>query len=417
MQGQPCRKERNRVQCSSAPEAVGVAALKTLEIFSGAGGLAKGLELSGFEHAAFVEFNKHACNSLAENFGSARVFFGDIRDFDFNNLEQIDVVAGGPPCQPFSLGGKHRANHDNRDMFPYAIRAIEKLSPKVFIFENVKGLLRETFSEYFEYIILRLSYPDFSSYEDDDWINHLEQLRGIQGQIYIGKKYDVQFKLINAADFGVPQTRERVVIVGTRSDLAVNWAFPVETHSEDRLIWDMYVTGEYWNRHNVPASLQPVLDGAMKDRIARLMDKYGMFEPELLPWKTMRDILSDTPDPKSNHGIIDHIFRDGARTYPGHTGSDFDWPSKTIKAGGHGVPGGENMIRFNDGTVRYLTTFEAKRIQTFPDDFVITGAWGEAMRQIGNAVPVLLAEKIGCALAKTLKTAQQTASMEWQEAA
>jgi len=99
-----------------------------------------------------------------------------------------------------------------------------------------------------------------------------------------------------------------------------------------------------------------------------------MFEPELLPWQTMRDALFDTPNPKSGHGIIDHIFRDGARTYPGHTGSDFDWPSKTIKAGGHGVPGGENMIRFNDGSVRYLTTFEAKRIQTFPDDFVIKGA-------------------------------------------
>ena len=78
--------------------------------------------------------------------------------------------------------------------------------------------------------------------------------------------------------------------------------------------------------------------------------------------------------------------------------------SKTIKAGGHGVPGGENMIRFNDGSVRYLTTFEAKRIQTFPDDFVIKGAWGETMRQIGNAVPVLLAEKIGVKLARQLKT-------------
>ena len=132
-----------------------------------------------------------------------------------------------------------------------------------------------------------------------------------------------------------------------------------------------------------------------------------MFEPELMPWKTIRDSLSDTPDPKSNHGIIDHIFRDGARTYPGHTGSDFDWPSKTIKAGGHGVPGGENMIRYNDGSVRYFTTFEAKRLQTFPDDFIIKGAWGETMRQIGNAVPVLLAEKIGSKLAKEMKCITQ----------
>lgn len=377
--------------------------MRTLEIFSGAGGLAKGLELSGFEHAAFVEFNKHACDSLSENFDSDRVFFGDIKDFNLDNLEQIEIVAGGPPCQPFSLGGKHRANQDSRDMFPYAIRAIERLAPKAFVFENVKGLLRQTFSDYFEYIILRLSYPNYALSENSDWKDHLNGLRSVDKFPYAGKKYNVQFKLINAANYGVPQTRERVVIVGIRSDLSISWSYPKETHSEDRLLWNMYVTGEYWDHHRIPVSLRPTLDAPLREKISKLQYRYGMFEPMGLPWKTVRDILSDTPDPKSNHGIIDHIFRDGARTYPGHTGSDFDWPSKTIKAGGHGVPGGENMIRFNDGSVRYLTTFEAKRIQTFPDDFVIKGAWGEAMRQIGNAVPVLLAEKIGCELARKLK--------------
>ncbi len=376
--------------------------MKTLEIFSGAGGLAKGLELSGFKHAAFVEFNKHACASLAENFDPERVFFGDIKDFDLDSLEQIDLVAGGPPCQPFSLGGKHQANQDSRDMFPYAIQAIERLAPKAFVFENVKGLLRQSFSDYFEYIILRLSYPDFAISKSSTWEHHLYELRNISRSNPTQKKYDVTFKLINAADYGVPQTRERVVIVGIRSDLCVPWVFPSATHSEDRLLWDMYITWEYWERHKIPKSLRPVLNGSFKEKIARVYDRCGMFEPESLPWKTIRDALFDAPDPKSNHGIIDHIFRDGARTYPGHTGSDFDWPSKTIKAGGHGVPGGENMIRFNDGSVRYFTTFEAKRIQTFPDDFVIKGALGEAMRQIGNAVPVLLAEKIGAELANKI---------------
>lgn len=383
--------------------------MKTLEIFSGAGGLAKGLELSGFEHAAFVEFNKHACNSLYENFNPERVFFGDIKDFNFDNLEQIDLVAGGPPCQPFSLGGKHGANQDSRDMFPYAIQAIERLSPKAFVFENVKGLLRESFSDYFEYIILRLSYPGFILEEGSDWETHLNKLRSTSKLGHVTKNYDVKFKLINAADYGVPQTRERVVIVGTRTDLALPWTFPKETHSEDRLLWDMYVTGGYWERHKISQS--SLLDVQVKEKTSRLRDKYGMFEPDLLPWRTIRDALSDTPDPKSNHGIIDHIFRDGARTYPGHTGSDFDWPSKTIKAGGHGVPGGENMIRFDDGSVRYLTTFEAKRIQTFPDDFVIKGAWGEAMRQIGNAVPVLLAEKIGIELARKIRIHNQSVNL------
>jgi DNA (cytosine-5)-methyltransferase 1 len=145
----------------------------------------------------------------------------------------------------------------------------------------------------------------------------------------------------------------------------------------------------------------------MENKISRLTAKYGIFEPALMPWQTVRDALSNLPDPKSNHGISDHIFRDGARSYPGHTGSTLDLPAKTIKAGDHGVPGGENMIRFPDGKVRYLTVLEAKRLQTFPDDFVIKGVWGEAMRQIGNAVPVLLAETIGHELVKTLNGRNQ----------
>ncbi len=183
----------------------------------------------------------------------------------------------------------------------------------------------------------------------------------------------------------------------------ISWAFPEETYSEDKLLWDMHVTGEYWDRHKVPKSSRPVLDIAAMEKIDRLKAKYGMFEPLAQPWKTIRDALFDTPDPKSDHGIVDHVFKGGARTYPGHTGSDLDWPSKTIKAGGHGVPGGENMIRYSDGSVRYFTAYEAKKIQTFPHDYVIRGAWGEAMRQIGNAVPVLLAEKIGNSLAKQIR--------------
>lgn len=386
--------------------------MKSLEIFSGAGGLAKGLELAGFQHSAFVEFNKHACASLYENFDAGKVYFGDIKEFDLAALSDVDVVAGGPPCQPFSLGGKHKAHQDSRDMFPYAIRAIEQLTPKAFVFENVKGLLRESFAEYFEYIILRLTYPGFAAKPNADWKEHLSELRSIGQLSYAGTKYDVSFKLINAADYGVPQTRDRVVIVGMRADLGLSWLFPAETHSEDRLLWEMYVSGEYWKRHRVPKSEQLPISGLLKEKITRLKNKYGMFEPEHLPWRTVRDALHGIPDPKAKHSINDHIFHDGARTYPGHTGSDIDWPAKTIKAGGHGVPGGENMIRYPDGSVRYLTVCEAKRIQTFPDSFVIKGAWGEAMRQIGNAVPVLLGETIGRELADRLGTLNTSFKMK-----
>jgi DNA (cytosine-5)-methyltransferase 1 len=386
--------------------------MKSLELFSGAGGLAKGLELSGLQHSALVELNKHAYASLCENFDAEKVFLGDVRDFNLETLDNIDVVAGGPPCQPFSLGGKHQADQDNRDMFPYAIRAIETLKPKAFVFENVKGLLRQTFADYFEYVILRLTYPSFTAAANSDWKQHLGELRSLSQLPYAGIKYNVQFKLINAASYGVPQMRERVVIVGFRSDLKCSWLFPAKTHSADRLFWDMYVTGEYWERHKIRKSERPLIDKSVEDKISRITEEYGMFAPALMPWQTVRDALNNLPDPKSNHGISDHIFRDGARIYPGHTGSTLDAPAKTIKAGDHGVPGGENMIRFPDGKVRYLTVLEAKRLQTFPDDFLIKGVWGEAMRQIGNAVPVLLAEMIGHELVKTLNGHNQRVTLD-----
>ena len=102
--------------------------------------------------------------------------------------------------------------------------------------------------------------------------------------------------------------------------------------------------------------------------------------------------------------MSNHIVNPGARSYPGHTGSPLDEPAKTLKAGDHGVPGGENMLARPDGSIRYFTVREAARLQTFPDDYVFQGAWSEAMRQLGNAVPVKLAESIASAVARTLET-------------
>jgi DNA (cytosine-5)-methyltransferase 1 len=385
--------------------------MNCLEIFSGAGGLAKGLEQAGFRHTAFVEFNQHACASLRENFHADKVFCGDIRDFDLSTLASIDLVAGGPPCQPFSLGGKHQAHKDHRDMFPYAIKAIEKLAPKAFIFENVKGLLRASFAEYFEYILLRLASPSIHFAQDASWREQLAQLKKQDGYSN-GLRYNVQFKLLNAADYGVPQTRERVFIVGTRADLPKEWSFPDPTHSEGRLLWDAYITGDYWKRHGIEPCFEQSSPADIERIVAALRNRYGMFEPDTRPWQTVRDALVGLPDPRSAHEFADHVYRDGARTYPGHTGSFIDWPSKTLKAGGHGVPGGENMIRFADGQVRYFTVREAKRIQTFPDGFLIRGAWGEAMRQLGNAVPVSLAHLLARQLWQMLSANETRLAMK-----
>lgn len=377
--------------------------MRSLELFSGMGGLAQGLELAGFEHVALVESNKIASQTLLANFHTKRVFNTKIQDFDLATLKDIDVVAGGPPCQPFSLGGQHQGNLDTRDLFPYAIRAIASTQPKAFIFENVKGLLRPHFADYFEYIRLRLTYPHFSISLQQNWQDHLIQLRKLKSELYSELQYKVYFKLINAADYGVPQSRERVFIVGIRSDLGLDWSFPEPTHSEDSLLWQLIVSQSYWQRH----STTPIVRQATRERFIRNQSQ----TPQLQPWRTIRDALRGVPDPRESHGIADHQFRDGARVYPGHTGSDFDWVAKTIKAGGHGVPGGENMIRFTDGTVRYFTVFEAKRIQAIPDEFIICGAWGEAMRQIGNAVPVSLAQTFGQELMKKLLSSTTYLSM------
>ena len=384
--------------------------MNSLELFSGAGGLAKGLEIAGFNHAGFVEFNKHACQSLRANFDPAKVFCGDVRDYDFGQLSGIDVVAGGPPCQPFSMAGKHKAHDDSRDMFPYAIKAIDILRPQAFIFENVKGLLRPNFREYFDYILLRLAFPDSQINADESWASHLARLRKRITLEPESVKYRVSHKLLNAADYGVPQSRERVVIVGIRSDVRGRWQFPTATHCSGQLLYEKWGSGAYWRRHNI-APVHSDLEGDNSVQNAlQLEGQRDLFATRALPWQTVRDALVGVCDPRDPHTISGHQYRGGARSYPGHTGSELDLPAKTIKAGGHGVPGGENMMCFPDGTVRYFTTFEAKRIQTFPDDFVIEGAWGEAMRQVGNAVPVTLARRLGESLVDCLKSHKASVS-------
>lgn len=372
--------------------------MNSIEIFSGAGGLAKGLELAGSKHQAFIEWNTDACNTLRMNYDKDIVFECDARNFDFSYYKEkgVDIIAGGPPCQPFSLGGKARGNDDERDMFPTAISAIRTLMPKVFIFENVKGLLRESFADYFQFIILQLTYPNIQL-KHDNWRDDLAMLQTIvKDQRSDARQYDVSYQLVNAADYGVPQKRERVIIVGFRSDLHVSWSFPKQTHSEDALLWDKYVTEEYWNRHHIA---NPESNNIRRSEYNRLMDKYGFWKPEFKPWKTVRDAFQGLGEP-NGHG--EHSLRKGAKSYPGHTGSNMDEPSKTIKAGGHGVPGGENTVRLDDGSIRYLSILEAKRIQTFPDNYIITGTWGEAMRQLGNAVPVQLAYVLSNSIMKAV---------------
>lgn len=381
--------------------------MSCLELFTGAGGLAKGIELSGTQHKAFIEWNKNACKTLSYNYHDSIIHNTDVRLFDFSQFGYVDVVSGGPPCQPFSLGGKHKGNIDERDMFPYACKAISVCAPKVFIFENVKGILRKSFSSYFEYIILRLTYPNVCLRTSETWTDHLSRLEKTHTSgKYEGAKYNVVFRLIDAADYGVPQRRERVFIVGVREDLKIEWAFPRKTHSLDSLLWSQFISDDYWERHGTKPPKTETLDKRVQQRIHRLKQQPALFPPSAKPWRTVRDEIGGLPAPDLEGSFhSEHVIRTGAKIYPGHTGSYIDMPSKTLKAGDHGVPGGENMIRYQNGDVRYYTTFEAKRIQTFPDDYKIFGSWTESMRQIGNAVPVKLGQCIAKSLLQRIPTA------------
>lgn len=389
--------------------------MKSIELFAGAGGLGLGAALAGFEHAAVVEWDKWACDTIRENrkrgFPLVKnwpVTECDVREYDFTLMEgRIDLVAGGPPCQPFSLGGKHRAHLDARDMFPPMVDVIRTVKPKAFIVENVRGLTRATFANYFQYISLQLSFPDLVARENEPWPEHLSRLEkfktsGKSG----GLSYEVVCRVINAADYGVPQRRERVFIVGFQKRLGVEWAFPDASHGLDALLVEQWVTGEYWDRLEVPRKKRPELANLGKQISARVekLRANGGNTAVVRPWLTIREVLRDLPDPEIKAGshFRDHVFQPGARSYPGHTGSPLDLPAKTLKAGDHGVPGGENMMIKADGRIRYFTVREAARLQTFPDGYVFHGSWTETMRQLGNAVPMTLARIMTSSIARCL---------------
>jgi DNA (cytosine-5)-methyltransferase 1 len=375
--------------------------MKSVELFSGAGGLALGIARAGFEHLAVVERDSDACSTLRENqarrvesMPSWPVWQCDIREFDYRAIrEGVDLLAGGVPCQPFSIGGKHRGHADERNMFPELVTAIRRLKPKAVLVENVRGLARPAFAKYFGYIELKLTYPEIHRRPEEEWLSHLSRLeryhtRGKRDGLY----YRVVHRVLNAADYGVPQKRERLFMVAIRADLGVEWSFPPATHSVDALRYDQFCTGTYWRRHGVSKNQIPVPSKAWRERIDSLHSR--LLPPVQSPWRTVRDAVFDLPRPAKGR-----TADAGARRYAGHSGSPLDEPAKTLKAGVHGVPGGENAVLLSDGTVRYLTIRESARLQTFPDDFVFSCSWTESMRQIGNAVPVTLAQLLATQLA------------------
>ncbi|MFI6170080.1 DNA cytosine methyltransferase [Nocardia sp. NPDC051052] len=428
----------------------------SVELFAGGGGLAMAVHQAGFRPLLFNEFNKRACETLVASATKtlgvdglvsiedvcpkpprrgepAPLYPGDVRDLDLTRLQgKVDVLAGGPPCQPFSAGGVAKGDEDKRNMFPAMFKAVRDIRPKAVICENVRGLLRPSFAEYFQYILNELQLPFEKRDDDTRWQDHNAHLTGILGKLSEDDSdwdhYKVVMVPVNAADYGVPQVRNRVVIVAFRADLGVDMeAFEkyVKTprFSEAALFRSMRDDdGSYWNRHDAPDHVR----SRVQARLPRIIK-----EDDCQPWRTLRDAIAgngkDLPKlppvdlnrlhEKFDFGkaidVVDHVGWPGARIYKGHTPNELDRPAKTVKAGVHGVPGGESVMLTDeldpaDGMNyrhRYMTVRETARVMTFPDEWLGSGPRGEQMRQLGNAVPVVLGEFFAEAVADALLAA------------
>lgn len=174
--------------------------LTSVEICAGAGGQALGLAMAGFTHEVLVEYEQDYCNILKRNRPEWNVVCGDVHKFDGKPYKGVDLLAGGVPCPPFSVASKQLGQDDERDLFPEAIRLISEIYPKAVMIENVRGFLDPKFNRYRKHIL--------------DSITALG--------------YRVQIKLLNASDYGVPQLRPRVVIVGIRNDIKTEFVYPQE---------------------------------------------------------------------------------------------------------------------------------------------------------------------------------------------
>lgn len=428
----------------------------SVELFAGGGGLAMAVRNAKFRPLLFNEFNERACQTLVDSAGETLaeagieritdrrpkppkdgapvpLYPGDIRELDMSGfLGRVDVLAGGPPCQPFSAGGVARGDEDKRNMFPAMFEAIRQIRPKAVICENVRGLLRPSFKEYFGYIQNELRLP-FHLREPADlpWDEHNARLqRELQKRpddTTDPDHYHLVTVPVNAAEYGVPQVRHRVVLVAFRADVGVDvdtFKKYVETpqFSEDALYRSMQKGGNYWERHKVPERVAQ----SARERLPKVIK-----DDDLNPFRTLRDAIAgygtdekqkplpliqstadldslvDKPDFGALFGFTDHIGWPGARIYKGHTPNELDRPAKTVKAGVHGVPGGESVMLLDSGKHRYMTVRETARVMTFPDEWVGSGPRGEKMRQLGNAVPVVLGEFFAKAVSGALDEAER----------
>lgn len=294
--------------------------MRVVSLFSGAGGLDLGFRMAGHEIVWANDLYDDAVETYRHNLGG-HIVCGDISKIDAEEIPECDIVIGGFPCQGFSVANMKRCEADERNaLYKQLIRVIEEKKPKFFLAENVKGLTSFAKGKVFQMIL-----SDFSS---------------------LG--YKVSHRVLNAADYGVPQTRQRVIIVGVRNDMDFEYMFPNPTNSKDG-----------------------------KDGLPK--------------WVSVGEAMSVIPDPDlpnnlPNHGYSKYKLQFNG--YLGHRALDPEKPAPTVTARGDNKGG--VVILPHPNAKRRMSCRELAAGQSFPLDYEFSGNSSSVYRQIGNAVPPLL---------------------------
>ncbi|MEG4013141.1 MULTISPECIES: DNA cytosine methyltransferase [unclassified Microcoleus] len=307
---------------------------RLISLFSGCGGMDLPFHQAGFEVVWAIDSNKYACKTFSRNI--ADVIINDsIENIDIAQVPEAEICIGGFPCQDFSLIWKRPGLEGTRgNLYTYFLDFVNKKQPKAFVAENVKGLLSAN-----NYQAIKQIISDFES---------------------IAPGYLVKPKLYNFADYGVPQFRQRVLLIGIRMDTGFNFVHPQPEYGQNR-------KNPYRTAGEALKNVEAVLDNNQHHKIqARTVEILNRIKPG----GNFSDIPKDSP--YYVKGMISHVYR---RIHP-------DKPSSTIIAGGGGGTWGYHYLE-----PRSLTNRERARLQTFPDDFVFEGSTTEVRRQIGNAVP------------------------------
>lgn len=323
----------------------------SIELFAGAGGLALGIEKAGFETIGFIEFDKSASETLKCNRPKWRVINDDVANISCLDLEayftiqkgELDLLSGGAPCQAFSYAGKRLGLEDARGtlFYHYAI-FLEKLQPKMFLFENVRGLLTHDNGRTYEAMLKIFSEAGYTIKEN-------------------------QKKVLNAWDYGVPQKRERLITIGIRNDLVdkIHFEFP-EPHKD-----------------------KPVLRSILLDCPQSSGSSYSVHKKEIFELVPPGGYWRDIPEAIAKEYMKSCWYMEGGRTGILRRLS-LDEPSLTVLTS----PSQKQTDRCHPLESRPFTIRENARCQTFPDDWQFCGSVGHQYKQVGNAVPVNLAYEI-----------------------